>query len=222
MPKDTFYNLPDEKRKSIITVSMEEFARNSYKSASISSIVDKLGIAKGSMYQYFENKKDLYAYIVEVSANARMDFVMSNLESFTGDIYSLMKNLIKARTEFDVKHPLYKSVLENMLNEKFKDDELNRMQIRLNNLGESTIKDIIIKRQINKEIRSDITPDVMGFYISYVLSSIDQYMIIKHGSQFTKDFYSSINKAPQYEKLEQATDDIIELLKHGLSPLAND
>jgi AcrR family transcriptional regulator len=222
MPKDTFFNLPDEKRDSITIVSLEEFARNNYKSASISNIVDKLGIAKGSMYQYFENKKDLYAYIVEVSANTRMDFVMNNLESFTGDIYSLMKHLIKARTEFDVKYPLYKAVLANMLNEKFKDDELNRMQVRLNNLGESTIKDIIIKRQINGEIRRDITPDMMGFFISYVLSSIDQYMIIKDGAQFAKNFYSSINKAPQYEKLEQATDDIIELLKHGMLPRAND
>ena len=60
MPKDTFYNLPDEKRALIEDVAMREFATCGYDKASISRIVDTCGISKGSFYQYFLDKKDLF------------------------------------------------------------------------------------------------------------------------------------------------------------------
>ena len=59
MPKETFLNLPEEKRNRILDAAIQEFAANPYDVASISNIVRKVGIAKGSFYQYFEDKKDL-------------------------------------------------------------------------------------------------------------------------------------------------------------------
>jgi AcrR family transcriptional regulator len=39
MPKTTFFNLPEEKRRLILDLAIEEFAERDYKSASISNIV---------------------------------------------------------------------------------------------------------------------------------------------------------------------------------------
>jgi AcrR family transcriptional regulator len=64
MPKQTFFNLPDEKRENILGVAMTEFAEHGYRDASVSRIVESCGIAKGSFYQYFADKADLYEYIV--------------------------------------------------------------------------------------------------------------------------------------------------------------
>jgi AcrR family transcriptional regulator len=63
MPKQTFFNLSDEKRESILGAAVAEFAEKGYKAASVSAIVAAAKIAKGSFYQYFEDKDDLYAYI---------------------------------------------------------------------------------------------------------------------------------------------------------------
>ena len=60
MPSQTFYNLPAKKRDRIIEVALAEFAYKDYNSASISHIVRQTGIAQGSLYQYFSNKKELY------------------------------------------------------------------------------------------------------------------------------------------------------------------
>ena len=60
MPYETFFNLPEEKRQTIFDILLEEFAENDYNSVSISRIVNRAGIAKGSFYQYFEDKKDLF------------------------------------------------------------------------------------------------------------------------------------------------------------------
>ncbi len=53
MPQATFFNLPEEKRQKILECALDEFAAHDYDSASVSKIVAKAGIAKGSLYQYF-------------------------------------------------------------------------------------------------------------------------------------------------------------------------
>lgn len=64
MPKQTFFNLPAAKRERILDAAIHEFAGRGYKLSSISAIVAAAGIAKGSFYQYFEDKDDLYGYII--------------------------------------------------------------------------------------------------------------------------------------------------------------
>ena len=70
MPKSTFMNLPEGKRGAIIGIAFEEFALNSYEHASLSRIVERAGIAKGSMYQYFADKHELYLYLVDLAARS--------------------------------------------------------------------------------------------------------------------------------------------------------
>ena len=74
MPKATFFNLPQEKREQILQFATAEFATNDYESASISRIVAQAGIAKGSFYQYFADKADLYLYLLELLALKKKEF----------------------------------------------------------------------------------------------------------------------------------------------------
>ena len=75
MPKQTFLNLPEEKRKAFLEIALEEFADNDYNTASISKIVEKAGIAKGSVYQYFEDKQDLFMYLLDVANKEMMGVI---------------------------------------------------------------------------------------------------------------------------------------------------
>jgi AcrR family transcriptional regulator len=75
MPKQTFLNLPKEKQNAFIEIALPEFANNDYNTASISKIVEKAGIAKGSVYQYFQDKQDLFMYLVDVSNQTMLEFV---------------------------------------------------------------------------------------------------------------------------------------------------
>lgn len=68
MPKKTFFNLSDEKRRRIVDAALQEFAAHSFNEASINQIIKYADIPKGSFYQYFTNKEDLYLYFLgEVS-----------------------------------------------------------------------------------------------------------------------------------------------------------
>ena len=66
MPKDTFFNLPTEKRDKIIDAAIEQFAELHYSKVTVDQIVKSAGIPKGSFYQYFENKDDLFPTIYRI------------------------------------------------------------------------------------------------------------------------------------------------------------
>lgn len=63
-PKPTFQNLAREKRDRIVALAIEEFSERSFHDASLSRIVARAGIAKGSIYQYFDDKLDLYRWLL--------------------------------------------------------------------------------------------------------------------------------------------------------------
>ncbi|MBN2897955.1 MAG: TetR/AcrR family transcriptional regulator [Clostridia bacterium] len=87
MPKRTFYNLSNEKRLHIEGCALEEFAMYPFEKVSISRIVERAGIAKGSFYQYFEGKIDLAAYLLEVIAEAEIAYIEKNMSEvmYTSD-----------------------------------------------------------------------------------------------------------------------------------------
>lgn len=75
MPTQTFWNLPAEKRQAIIDIAVEEFAAHDYANASISRIVARAGIAKGSIYQYFADKRELYLYLLDLASQKKLEFL---------------------------------------------------------------------------------------------------------------------------------------------------
>lgn len=70
---ETFEKLPESKKKQIIQVCIEEFAKNGYANTSTNTIVKRLGISKGLLFLYFTSKKHLYLYLVEYLTDIIVD-----------------------------------------------------------------------------------------------------------------------------------------------------
>lgn len=66
MPKQTFYNLSVEKKERLLTAAFKEFSHVPLEEVSINAIVQNSGISRGSFYQYFEDKEDLYLHCLEL------------------------------------------------------------------------------------------------------------------------------------------------------------
>ena len=105
MPKETFFNLPPEKRGKINDLAIEEFAENDYKNASISRIVARAGIAKGSFYQYFENKQDLYLYLIQRSMQEKAAFLSQNPPLEANNIFAKLRWLFTIGLGFEFSNP---------------------------------------------------------------------------------------------------------------------
>ena len=64
MPKRTFFRLDEDKRERVIRAAIEEFRKNGYENAKVGAIARNAGIANGSIYQYFDDKREFFLYCV--------------------------------------------------------------------------------------------------------------------------------------------------------------
>lgn len=97
MPKRTFFNLPEEKRRRILDCAVDEFAEHGYDMASISRMVAAAGIAKGSFYQYFEDKEDLYGYVIDSEiVQYKLLLIDEGMADYSGiSVFGLLCSLCK-------------------------------------------------------------------------------------------------------------------------------
>jgi AcrR family transcriptional regulator len=120
VPQQTFFNLPEDKRQQILQVAIDEFAENDYDNVSISRIVARAGIAKGSFYQYFADKEDLYSYLLELLAQAKTEFMsLNHPDPNHVGIYAYLRWLAENRVAFQLAHPQLSKVAARAANANF-------------------------------------------------------------------------------------------------------
>lgn len=114
MPKPTFYRLAEPKRKKFIREAYQEFSLNSYEGASITNLVKSLGIAKGSFYQYFEDKVDLYTFLV-IDADNQLNDLLERACSYQGeDFFDWYTKLLMVEVKFMLSFPQYAVLFINL------------------------------------------------------------------------------------------------------------
>lgn len=92
MPTETFFNLPKEKQQRIVDAAKKEFSRVSLKEASIANIIKDAEIPRGSFYQYFENKEDLYYYYFSTLKRNNHRSLLQAIEEQDGDLFAGMED----------------------------------------------------------------------------------------------------------------------------------
>jgi AcrR family transcriptional regulator len=119
MPKQTFFNLPEQKRQIIVDVAIEEFAENGFESASINRIVANSGISKGSFYQYFADKLDLFMHLVDILAQEKTAYFQDKHPPGNNlDTFQFYRWLVKTGMGFNATNPrLVQAVSRVLLNE---------------------------------------------------------------------------------------------------------
>ena len=89
MPSSTFFRLPEEKRQRLIEAAWEEFSRVSYSEASINQIIHAARIPRGSFYQYFNDKGELFWYLRDEMREYFFHLLQTLLEEAEGDLFQV-------------------------------------------------------------------------------------------------------------------------------------
>ena len=96
MPSDTFLRLNEDKKKKLLDASFKEFSLNNFNDASINRIIKEAGISRGSFYMYFEDKKDLYFYLLEQYGEILADNMKKDLNKNKGDLFKMFQDNIES------------------------------------------------------------------------------------------------------------------------------
>lgn len=118
MPKATFFNLDETKKKRIVDGAMMEFAKLPFKKVTVDNIVDNAGIPKGSFYQYFKDKKDIYKYLFEELSREKKLMLAKNIDQFKDlKLSTFIRQMYLAGMNHDldneVKHDLSEQFMKN-------------------------------------------------------------------------------------------------------------
>lgn len=201
MPKSTFFNLPKEKMDRIIEIAVKEFKEYSYENASINRIVENAEISKGSFYQYFEDKKDLYKYILEKLEENRSKCLLDSIKerSYFSFLDSL-KNLFLAEAEFAIECPEHSIILLDFM----KNSNISfKKEILENGLCTDRIfEELLIEGVDNKDLDEDIDIELNVFFLASINASVLEYHIYRANFDC--------------KKTAKYVDNIIKFLKNGV------
>ena len=119
MPKLTFNNLSEEKKQRILDAAVEEFAYHSYNEVKLSRIIKESKIPRGSFYQYFEDKKDLYIYLFEIIKLKKIEYMSALLPNPENTPFlELFRQLYVQGLEFAVDNPKYVMITMYLINSR--------------------------------------------------------------------------------------------------------
>ncbi len=202
MPKPTFFNLPEEKRIRVVDAAIDEFANNSFQTAGVNRIVDNAGIAKGSFYQYFNDKEDVFRYILEVTGERKLKYLtemVANLEKY--DFFDLMKELFAGGIRFAMENPKLAAIGNRFIKET---DPLFKEKI----LGEMAPKsNLFLEQMMEKGIaKGELDPHLDVRFSAYLLTNIS----------ISISEYYQFHVGDDYQHFLPYVDKALAMLKHGM------
>lgn len=209
MPKETFHNLPDDKRRLVEKAAISEFAKFGYDKASITRIVDKCGIAKGSFYQYFDDKKDLYFYLVTRVAEEKVKVlapIMDKRDQY--DFFELIRKLFLEGLKFSANNPeitlmgdwLFKNTGHPIYKEMVSVGLQNAQDIYTGLLEEAIA---------NGEVRKDIDLGFISHSISALsVTAVEYYFETEEGKRVKTRKFG--------ERMIDTIDLLIDFIKNGI------
>lgn len=121
VPKETFKNLNEDKKQRIFNAAIQEFSTCSFSDASINQIIKTAGIPRGSFYQYFNDKEDLYFYMIEEISNQKKKLITNKSLKPDADFFETFLQKTKDSLELGRIKPEYTKIgmLMQMDNSEF-------------------------------------------------------------------------------------------------------
>jgi AcrR family transcriptional regulator len=95
MPKIVDEQMREATRQRIMRVAASEFARLGFDQANINVIAEQAGIGKGTIYLYFENKRDLFLEMLRFIAQAQLTVIRAALAP-DGTLQQRLERLFRA------------------------------------------------------------------------------------------------------------------------------
>lgn len=108
MPTGTWERLPDARRDAVLAAAEQEFAARGFSHGSLNTIAREAGIAKGSLFQYFDDKADLYVHVSERASSRIREALAATIaaQPWDTDFFGSLRALDDAWVRYSFDHPV--------------------------------------------------------------------------------------------------------------------
>lgn len=176
---ELFGRIPEEKRNRIIEAAMNEFAVFGYRNANTNKIARNAGISVGSLFQYFENKEDLFLTTIKYIATEMkiaLELIMTGEEDIMVKVEKLLRTLMKHSREHTNMLRLYQEMAAQSNSQMIRE-----IVTEIEALTANLYRELIQKAQLHKHARSDCDPGMFAFLLDNI------FMMLQFS--YSSDYY---------------------------------
>ena len=175
MQMKLFSELDSEKQQRIIDAALTEFAEYGYENGSTNRIVKNCGISKGSLFKYFENKEELYFYLIDTVSAQMAEEMRVDVSRLSRDLYERVIEYSVAEISWYVTNPVKGRFLIGVASETGSDigrKIVERYGDKSTDIYEALLKGVDMSGRSNsrKEITDILRWVLMGFNSSFLKS----------------------------------------------------
>ena len=208
--------MPEAKRVLVEEAAINEFAENSYQSASISKIVTQASIAKGSFYQYFADKQDLYKHLLSIAQKKKIEMVgKMSPPSMSMDTFGYLKWMVQVAVMFELRHPK----LARIERQAFFDAPLtnpSEPETEGANDPVARFREFLMQGIMHDDIATWVDVEMAAFYLASVYHQVSRYLILKMGEKANSILNGNVNIA--FDPLTQDLfDNLMDLIEAGMA-----
>ncbi|MFV9633052.1 TetR/AcrR family transcriptional regulator [Mycobacterium neumannii] len=107
MPTVTWARVDPSRRAAVIEAAEAEFGAHGYSQGSLNVIARRAGVAKGSLFQYFADKRDLYAYIADLGSQRVRSYIEDRIRELdpSRPFFEFFTDLLDTWVAYFAEHP---------------------------------------------------------------------------------------------------------------------
>ena len=170
MPTQTFCRLRDEKQEGIMRSAVHEFVNNGFARATVSDIAKGAGVAKGSMFQYFENKEEIFVYCAKWCLEVFMKKLDKHMDLGEMDVFEYLQDN-SAISEILLEEQELSKFMFMAINEPGLLDESSK---GMYDIGNVYTKRLIENSKKRGTVRNDVGDELLLTYFSAVTGAFNQ------------------------------------------------
>jgi TetR/AcrR family transcriptional regulator len=215
MPKPTFDKIAPEKRERFISEAARLFAERGFSQTDMAELASRAGVAKGSVYDYFDSKEDLYLHVCRDGLERSRRAVYSGIDP-SWDIYRQLRRIFGQGVRFADSHPEYVAMYLNISSagmETFAEDlalEVEKFTADyLKGLIRAGVKQGLVRKNVDVKLSAFI---INSLYIMFLSSLVSRYYRIR-----IKE-YLEIKGEPDEKTIAKRIEKTISLIEGFLRP----
>lgn len=218
MPTPTFFNLPEEKREFIERIAVEELSSKGFAQASVTGIVTRANIAKGSFYQYFENKLDLYEWLFEEAGRHKLAYIEGEEQPDPARLWDWLERVYLAGLRFAKEEPRLARLAQTMM-EPTSVPELRAIHAHHRQQAHDYFVEILTAAQKAGSIRNTIDVHLAAHILLHVLGDGVREVVMERTG--VRDLMEYLDKPEALDEIsdkeiQKIVHSAVDILRHGL------
>lgn len=159
-----------DKQKRIIEAAILEFSEKGFENANTNRIARDANISVGSLFKYFNNKTDLFLYIVKL-AEAELESQIHGVLSMEKDFFDTVDMILSLIHEYSKTDKALVRLYHEMTSIG-QSSLVETVVSTLEKVAGSEYKTMIKDAQDRGEIRADVDPAVVAFVLDNIFMSL--------------------------------------------------